>query len=133
MAAGSPTSLTSRGILKCTSDLSQALAASGRFSGGGGLSPKWSRNGKELFYSTEDSKIMVATYVVSGDSFPADNPRPWSPLQFSQARGYTSNFDLHPDGKRFAVLKAPAASESAPGKVTLILNFFDELRTKVPL
>jgi len=99
----------------------------------GGLCPKWSRNGKELFYSTEDGKIMVAAYVVSGDSFNADNPRPWSPGQFSRARGYTSNFDLHPDGKRFAVLKAPAAGECAPGKVTFILNFFDELRSKVHL
>jgi eukaryotic-like serine/threonine-protein kinase len=100
---------------------------------GGGLSPKWSRNGKELFYSTEDSRIMVATYIVSGDSFHADKPQPWSPGQFSSARGYTSNFDLHPDGKRFAVLKAPGTGDTAAvNKVTVIFNFFDELRRKVP-
>lgn len=81
-----------------------------------GLSPRWSHNGRELFYSSEDSKIMVATYLVSGDSFHADNPRPWSPGQFSRARGYTSTFDLHSDGKRFAVLKASAASERTPGQ-----------------
>lgn len=51
------------------------------------------------------------------------------PIQ--QGRGYTSSFDLHPDGKRFAVLKASAASESTPGKATLILNFVDELRSKI--
>ena len=99
----------------------------------GGLTPKWSRNGKELFYSTEDGKIMVATYIVSGDSFRADRPKPWSPGQFSSARGYTSNFDLHPDGKRFAVLKAPGTGDTAVvNKITVIFNFLDELRRKVP-
>jgi hypothetical protein len=45
----------------------------------------------------------------------------------------TSNFDLHPDGKRFAVLKAPGTGDTAAvNKVTVIFNFFDELRRKVP-
>jgi len=35
---------------------------------GGGLFPKWSRNGRELFYRTIDSKIMMAAYTTTGDS-----------------------------------------------------------------
>ena len=43
------------------------------------------------------------------------------------------NFDLHPDGKRFAVLKAPGTEQAAAvNKVSFIFNFFDELRRKVP-
>jgi Tol biopolymer transport system component len=30
-------------------------------SNGGGTMPVWSRNGRELFYRTEDSRIMVAS------------------------------------------------------------------------
>jgi hypothetical protein len=45
--------------------------------GGDGF-PKWSRNGKELSYHTQDNKIMVATYTASGDSFHAYKPRLWS-------------------------------------------------------
>jgi len=42
-------------------------------------------------------------------------------------------FDVHPDGRRFAVLKAPATGETSPAnKVSFIFNFFDELRRKVP-
>jgi hypothetical protein len=45
----------------------------------------------------------------------------------------SSNLDLAPDGKRFAVLALP---ETAPGEkhsvhVTRLLNFFDELRRRV--
>jgi len=76
---------------------------------------------------------MVATYIVSGDSFHADKPQLWSPGQFSSAGGYRCNFDLHPDGKRLAVLKAPGPGDmAAANKVTVIFNFFDELRRKVP-
>ena len=104
-----------------------------QISTGGGSHPKWSRNGKELFYRTADSKIMVATYTASGDSFRADKPQLWSPGQFTNLGGGVGNFDLHPDGKRFAVLKAPGTEVTAAvNKVSFIFNFFDELRAKLP-
>jgi serine/threonine protein kinase/Tol biopolymer transport system component len=95
--------------------------------------PEWSRNSKELFYRTADSKIMVVTYTASGDSFRAGKPQLWSPGQFTE-RGLTNhNFDPHPDGKRFAVLKAPGIGQTpAVNKVSFIFNFFDELRSKFP-
>ncbi len=103
-----------------------------QISSGGGFFPKWSRNGKELFYRTTDQKIMVATYTATRDSFHADKPQLWSPVQFTN-RGIGRNFDLHPDGKRFAVLKAPGSGEVPKvNKVSFIFNFFDELRRKVP-
>jgi len=37
--------------------------------------PARSRNGKELFYRTNDSKIMVISFTTSGDSSHADKPR----------------------------------------------------------
>ena len=93
----------------------------------GGRFPKWARNRRELFYLTQDNKIEVATYTASNDSFRSDKPRLWSPGQFTER-----NFDLHPDGTRFAVLKASANNQSPPiNKVIFILNFFEELRRKV--
>jgi Tol biopolymer transport system component len=100
---------------------------------GGGGTPKWSRNGKELFYRTLDSKIMVVTCTASGDSFHADKPQLWSPGQFTDRGLGFYSFDLHPDGKRFAVLKAPGAEQAAAvNKVSFIFNFFDEIRRKLP-
>jgi eukaryotic-like serine/threonine-protein kinase len=104
-----------------------------QISAGGGAYPEWSRDGKELFYRAPDLKMMAANYTESGDSFRADKPRVWSPGQFAN-RQYTRNFSLHPDGKRFAVLKAPGTDAGAPPitKVNFIFNLFDELRAKVP-
>ncbi|NDQ57645.1 MAG: protein kinase [Acidipila sp.] len=105
----------------------------GQVSTGGGGFPKWSHNGKELFFRTADSRIMVATYITSADSFHADKPQLWSPGQFAPRLILDYNFDLHPDGTRFAVLKAPGAGEAPKvDKVSFIFNFFDELRRKVP-
>jgi eukaryotic-like serine/threonine-protein kinase len=102
----------------------------------GGRMPEWSRNGKEFFYRRYDQRIMVVGYTSSGDSFHADKPRLWSPGQFTDSATNINdiNFSLHPDGKRFAVLKA-SGTEAAPppiNKVSFIFHFFDELRRKVP-
>jgi serine/threonine protein kinase/Tol biopolymer transport system component len=104
-----------------------------QISTGGGELPEWSRNGKELFYRTSDSKIMVVSYTSSGDSFHADKPRLWSPGQFTN-RGNNVNYALHPDGKRFAVLTSGNGETAPPpiNKVSFIFNFFDELQRKVP-
>lgn len=106
-----------------------------QISSGGGMFPRWSRNGKELFYRTRgpDSRIMVVRYSVSGESFQADKPRLWSPGQFTDL-GVFPNFDVHPDGKRLAVLKVPGAESQNVGqnKVNFVFNFFEELRRKVP-
>jgi hypothetical protein len=45
------------------------------------------------------------------------------------------NLDLFPDGKRFAVIPRPDATAEQKGSVhvTVLLNFFDELRRRVPV
>ena len=76
---------------------------------------------------------MAVTYTASGDSLHADKPQLWSPGQFSDLGVFTYSFDLHPDGKRFAVLKTPGTGQTAAvNKVSFIFNFFGELRRKVP-
>jgi len=97
---------------------------------GSGLYPKWSRDGKELFYRTYNGQIMVVTYTTSGDSFNADK----APTPVARFFEGFPKFDLHPDGKRFAV-RRPPGTEPRPlpvNKVSFIFNFFDEIRRKVP-
>ena len=96
--------------------------------------PMWSSNGKDLFYRTDDQRIMVASYTVTGDSFVPDAPRLWSDKRLAST-GTALNFDLAWDGKRFAVLMPadnPEPKETR-GHVTLMLNFFDELRRLAPV
>jgi serine/threonine-protein kinase len=98
----------------------------------GGGHPTWSPNGKEIFFRTPDHKIMVATYSAAGEAFRVDKPLLWAPAELTDL-GTNRNFALHPDGKRFAVLKSSESqSEVRRDKITVIENFFDELRRIAP-
>jgi len=118
-----------------------ASSGSGKWqiSTGGGMHPIWSRAGRELFYQAPDTRIMVTTYIAKADSFARDKPRPWSNTQIRDGEkpsglGFLWSLDLAPDGKRFAVFPRPEATgeEKASVHVTVLLNFFDELRRRVP-
>jgi Tol biopolymer transport system component len=98
----------------------------------GGKYPMWSRSHPEIFYSALDQRIMVAPYTLDGNSFRAEKPRRWSEGLFT-GRPTSFFFDLHPDGKRFALIKATEGPpEVQPDKVVFILNFFDYLRRIAP-
>jgi hypothetical protein len=75
---------------------------------------------------------MVVNYTVEGDLFVPSKPRIW----YDGKLFYTGtlNLALHPDGKRFAVLQAaePGAAQKGSVHVAFLLNFFDELRRRIP-
>src|SRR5262245_2417869 len=98
----------------------------------GGDNPTWSRTRQELFYGAPDHRIMTASYSVAGDSFLPRKPHALPNSRFSPLVVWRS-FDVHPDGNRFALVKAPEV-ENGPKRdhVTLIFNFFDELRRIAP-
>jgi serine/threonine-protein kinase len=105
-----------------------------QISNGGGSNPVWSPKAHELFYTTRDSRIMVAPYSAKGDSFAADKPRLWSTTRILDAPP-ASSFDIAPDGKRFAIL-APAegaGEQKLPTQMIFLFNYFDELRRRVPV
>jgi serine/threonine-protein kinase len=103
-----------------------------QISNNGGAYPIWSRNGRELFFRTEDNRIMVAAYRVQADSFIADRPRAWSEKTIANI-GTISNYDLAPDGKRIAALMPAETAEgqNAQSHVIFLENFFDEVRRRV--
>jgi hypothetical protein len=113
-----------------------ASSGSGKWqiSTAGGADPMWSSNGRELFYQSLDNRIMVSSYTAKADSFAADKPRLWSNTQILEPVLELWNADLAPDGKRFAVFPRPEATGEQKGSphVTVLLNFFDELRRRVP-
>ncbi|MCP5116722.1 MAG: hypothetical protein GY953_38330, partial [bacterium] len=98
-------------------------------SSGGGILPVFSRKGRELFFQTSGDQIMVATYEIQGNSFIADQPKPWSAVKLAPTGGF-HNYDLAPDGERFAAVMAPEANTEGrnPRQATFLLNFFDELK-----
>jgi serine/threonine-protein kinase len=99
----------------------------------GGLYGLWSNDGHELFYETTDNQIMVVDYRVESGAFIPGKPKLWSDKRIFYTG--TSNLDLAPDGKRFLVLVTPelAPGEKNPVHITMLLNFFDEVKRRIPV
>jgi len=99
-----------------------------QISNNGAIQAVWSPNGRDLLYQSGD-QIMAVGYTAKGDTFVAEKPRVWL------AKLGGAFWDLAPDGKRVAVI-TPVDTPQAPKQdheIVLLLNFFDELRRRVPL
>jgi serine/threonine-protein kinase len=102
-----------------------------RISTGGGSFPLWSATARELLFLSQ-GKVMFAPYSVVGDSFRADAPRPWSPTGL-RGIGVSYPYDLHPDGKRLALIAAPEQSDAlAQDKVVFFFGFGEHLKKIAP-
>ncbi|MEP7353764.1 MAG: hypothetical protein ABI824_11075 [Acidobacteriota bacterium] len=95
--------------------------------------PVWSATTHELLFLGGDDHVMAASYTTQGDAFSAGVPRVWSPTQVRR-NGVRQNFDISSDGKRVVMFPRPVAEESSGNlHATFLLNFFDEVRRRVPL
>jgi len=105
-----------------------------QISGDSGAYPAWSRNGHELFFSQFDApnQLMVASYQARGDSFVAERPRVWFERKIANLPSIKS-YDPAPDGKHVVALMPADTPEEPHDRVIFLLNFFDELRRRVPL
>jgi eukaryotic-like serine/threonine-protein kinase len=96
----------------------------------GGTEPVWNRNGRELFYRNGDK--MMAVDIVTQPSFTAGKPRVLFEGHYVPPPGTTPNYDVSPDGRRFLMIKPSDAGDAAPSQINVVLNWFEELRRRVP-
>ena len=98
---------------------------------GGGSVPVWSPNGRELFYRTDDQRIMVVEYTQSKDAFSPGKPRQWSDVRLADSN--QRNLDIAADGKRFLALfpVETVEAQALRNHVGFLQNFGDELRRRV--
>jgi predicted Ser/Thr protein kinase len=97
----------------------------------GGTEPVWNPNGRELFYRSGDK--MMAVEITTHPSFGAGSPRklfqgPYLPTPLSNP-----NYDVSADGQRFLMLKPVDQEQNAPTQINVVLNWFEELKQKVPV
>ncbi len=99
--------------------------AGGRWqvSAGGGQEPLWARNGRELFYRSGDS--LIAVDVRPGAVFSVGSRRLLFRGRYSANNNYP-NYDTHPDGRRFLMIK----SQEGPSELVAVLGWFGELRRR---
>jgi Tol biopolymer transport system component len=102
-----------------------------QISTGGGHDPLWSPQGNELLYLNGDATMAVSVETEHGFNV-VGTPQ----VLF---RGtYAGPWDISPDGKRFLVIKPsgiPGEKSAAetPGKINVVLNWFEELKQLVPV
>jgi Tol biopolymer transport system component len=106
-----------------------------QISNSGGTYPMWSRTGHELFFETLENQVVVASYAATGESFAADRPHEWSAQQLGGSANTLRNIDLASDGKRIIALMPVETGDAqrVQSHVTFLLNFFDDVRRKVPV
>ncbi len=103
-----------------------------RISTGGGVFPHWSATAHELLFVSQ-GKVMAAPYAVAGDSFRAEKPQIWSPADF-RSLGASYPYDIHPDGKRLAIVAAAdEAGVAVQDHVVFFFGFGDYLKKIAPV
>ena len=97
----------------------------------GGAEVAWSPKGNELFYRSAGQRMM-AVDVQTQPTFSAGKPH----LLFEGpyvAGGTGAFYSISPDGQRFLMMKAPEQQQSALTEFNVILNWFEDLKKKVPV
>jgi hypothetical protein len=105
-------------------------AARQQVSSGGGSEPLWTKGGRELIYRTGDSVLAVAIDPATG--------QPGRPVLLLTGRYDVSrlgsaarSWDVTADGEHLILVKHPP--ELRARRINVVLNWFDELREKVPV
>jgi len=99
------------------------IASEGKWivSHGGGIAPRWRRDGKELFYISADSKIM-AVDVTTNPMFKTGIPKALfqAPILGGATARHVIRYDVSPDGQRFLI---NSAAPEGPSPITVVLNW----------
>jgi eukaryotic-like serine/threonine-protein kinase len=92
-----------------------------QISTGGGTSPRWRSDGKEIFYVSlgPDTRLMAVAVSAQGATFDVGTVVPLFAVRPPAARSF---YQVSPDGKRFLVNMAPVV-EGAPTPITVVVNW----------
>lgn len=93
-----------------------------RISTAGGRSPRWRRDGKELFYLAADKKMMSVIIKSGAETFEAGAPT----ALFKVDSILEGDYDVTADGQRFLINNSVAGAQSQP--FTIVLNWAADLK-----
>ena len=94
-----------------------------------GSMPSWSHDGRELFFIAPDKSLMRAG-IKHGPELEIEVPQPLFVTQIKHKLDYPLQYDVSPGGQRF-LINTLLEQEDATS-ITLILNWFEELKRLVP-
>jgi len=98
---------------------------------GDGREPTWAHDGGELFYRARAGGEMVAAQVATTPGFRVVDSRVLFPTTeyYQTGGGGVPTFSVSQDDEHFYMIRGSAV---APRDVTVVLNFFEELKRLVP-
>ncbi len=93
----------------------------------GGSEPRWSRNGRELFFKADN--MLMAVPIRSGATFWAGTPVPLFPVAPYRAARNRQQYDVAPDGQRFLMIRE--FGNDRPENVVYVEHWLTELRERL--
>ena len=104
----------------------------------GGTAPAWSRDGRELFYTTTATlggqasvTRMMAVAVTAAPTFVASPPRILFEGRYG-ASAIVRPYDVSPDGRRFLMVQQKDRAAISASQMILVQNWLEELKARVP-
>ena len=105
-----------------------------RLSRTGGRHPRWSPDGRELFYQSLDGRQVLSMPITTEPTFSVGEAEILFGGDFLAPFGVVRPYDVTPDGKGFVIIKTGVATgdtDDSP-QIILVLNWFEELTRLVP-
>ncbi len=96
----------------------------------GGTEPLWSPTGRELFYR-DGQNNLVAAEIAQGDAFRIASSRVLFSTRPYAGDNRHRSYTVAPDGGSFYFIRAPSLLTGS-SQVVVVLNWFEELKRKVP-
>ncbi len=99
----------------------------------GGRIPLWSRDGRELFFSSPDARQVLMVAVGPGTTLVAGRPQVLFETAMPTGVGGARVYDIAPDGRFFIIRNGQTeAAAGTPLNMILVENWFEELKRLVP-
>jgi eukaryotic-like serine/threonine-protein kinase len=96
----------------------------------GGGAPRWSKDGKELFFTVPGAMVMSVRVTGSATAWSTTTPEVVMRPRPTQSPGlFVSSYDVSPDGRRFLVVEPPALTTP---DLVVVQHWTEELKTLAP-
>ena len=103
-----------------------------------GSAPMWVRNGRELVFQTIGVRLE-AIEITTEPTLTRTNPTPLfleREVGANLENGIVRNYDVTAGGERFLVVSDNPGginSDASPAQINIVLNWFEELKERVPV
>jgi len=102
-----------------------------KISTNGGVEPRWSRDGRTLYYISADGRRFFSVPVSTQTQLTAGVPQLLFEGTFLRHSAGAQPFDVTPDGQRFVMIKSGNAVADA-NAIIIVQHWFEELKRLVP-